>query len=54
LVLGIKMRVVAIMRTNSTGSTGGRSATGVPGVATGALIGTLSGCGSRLASVIGG
>jgi len=54
LVLGIKMRVVAIMRTNSTGSTGGRSATGVPGVATSALIGTLSGCGSRLASVIGG
>ena len=46
------MRAVAIMRTNSSGSTGLRAASGVPVVATSALMGTLSGCGERLASVI--
>src|SRR4029079_14707610 len=40
------------MRTRSRGSIGGRSCSGVPGTATSALIGTLSGCGSRLASVL--
>ena len=39
---------MAIMRTNSSGSTGLRSASGVPAVATSALMGTLSGCGIQI------
>ena len=46
----MRMRATAIMRTRSSGSTGGRSASGVPSTGTSALIGTLSGCGSRVAS----
>ncbi|KYG03620.1 hypothetical protein BE21_50780 [Sorangium cellulosum] len=47
---GIMSRATAIIRTNSIGSTGGRLSSGVPGERTRALIGTLSGCGSRRAS----
>ena len=48
---GIRMRAVAIIRTSSRPSTGARSASGVPSTGTSAFIGTLSGCGSRFASV---
>jgi hypothetical protein len=48
---GIKMRAHATMRTRSSGSTGGRCSSGVPGARTKALMGTLSGWGSRFASV---
>src|SRR5437588_355408 len=47
----MSMRAVAIMRTSSRGSMGGAEASGVPGAATSALTGTLSGCGSRAARV---
>jgi hypothetical protein len=49
--LGIKILAVAIIRTSSSGSTGSRSPSGVPDIGASALTGTLSGCGSRLASV---
>ena len=42
---------MAIMRTRSMGSMAGMSASGVPSTGTRALMGTLSGCGSRLARV---
>ena len=45
------MRAVAIMRTSSSRRPAGCSASGVPSTGTSALIGTLSGCGSRFASV---
>ena len=44
------MRAVAIVRTSSSGSSGGRSPSGVPSTRTSRLIGTLSGCGSSDAS----
>ena len=40
---GIKIRATAIMRTKSSGSTGGMLASGVPSTGTSALMGTLSG-----------
>ena len=45
------MRAAATMRTRSSGSTGGGPPTACRAPTTSALIGTLSGCGSRLASV---
>ena len=48
---GIKMRATAIVRTNSNGSSGAAAGRGVPGIGTRSLIGTLSGCGSSVASV---
>ena len=47
---GIITRAAATMRTSSIPETGGRSASGVPGTRTRALMGTLSGCGSSAAS----
>ncbi len=47
----MRIRAVAIIRTSSSGSTGSRSPSGVPDIGARALTGTLSGCGSRLASV---
>jgi len=49
--VGIRIRATAIIRTRSSGSTGGMCSSGVPGEGTRALIGTLSGWGSRLARV---
>ena len=48
---GITIRAAAHIRTSSNGSSGGRSASGVPATGASALIGTLSGGGSRFASV---
>lgn len=42
---GNRMRATAMARIQLNGSTGGRSASGVPSTGTKALIGTLSGCG---------
>ena len=46
MLAGMAMRAVAIMRTISKLSTGGRPAMGVPGTRNNMLMGTLSGCGS--------
>src|SRR5690242_3284781 len=51
-VLGITMRVVAIMRTISHIETRGCSANGVPLTGTRALIGTDSGCCGKLDNVL--
>ena len=48
-LVGIVMRATAMVRTNSVQSSGSASASGVPGSRTSWLIGTDSGCGSRLA-----
>ena len=42
---GIRMRVVAMARTISNGSSAGIDASGVPSTRTSILMGTLSGCG---------
>ena len=42
------MRATAIVRTNSSGSSRSVPCSGVPGTCTSLLIGTDSGCGSRL------
>ena len=47
---GIRMRAVAMARTISSGSSAGTWASGVPSTRTSMLIGTLSGCGSSVAS----
>ena len=46
----VHQRVVAIIRTKSRESIRSRFPSGVPSTGTSALIGTLSGCGSKLAS----
>ena len=48
---GIVMRATAMVRTNSSGSSVGSPASGVPATCTSMLIGTDSGCGGRLAKV---
>ncbi len=48
---GIMMRASAMVRTNSMGSIGSASPSGVPLIGISMLIGTLSGCSGRLASV---
>ena len=45
------MRATAMQRTKSKGSTGAAPASGVPGTRTRLLMGTLSGCCGRFASV---
>jgi hypothetical protein len=50
MVRGMAMRATAMVRTNSNGSSGAVSASGVPSTWTRLLIGTDSGYGSRLAS----
>ena len=47
----MQMRATAIVRTKSSGSSLGWLASGVPSTCTSMLIGTLSGCTGRLASV---
>ena len=47
---GIMIRATAMVRTNSSGSRGPASASGVPSTRTSILIGTLSGCSGKLAS----
>ena len=47
---GISKRAVAIVRARVRGSAGSASPSGVPGTLTSMLMGTLSGCGSRVAS----
>ena len=47
---GISRRAVAIVRTSVSGSTGSASPSGVPATRTSMLMGTLSGCGSSVAS----
>ena len=50
MLAGMRIRAVAITRANSSALTAGWSAKGVPATRTKLLIGTLSGCGSWLAS----
>ena len=50
--LGISNRATAIVRTNSKGSSSFSSASGVPSTRTRRLIGTLSGCAGKFASVL--
>jgi len=47
---GMRIRAVAMVRTNTNGSTGSRFSSGVPATLTHALIGKLSGCGFNVES----